>query len=353
MRRNQLVLLLLVAALFTVYACKSVETTSAMLHNEHGNYPEAIKQAQAALAKNPDDAEAHFQLGISYSMTKKMREAYEEFMTAARLDPEGKQEDVENNIRSNWARHFNNGVAEFQSENYVGAVNEFEQATLADPRQIKGWLNLAKVYSRIAIDDSTYWDKAFAVADTLQASVDINDEEYGDVLAIAGGLLIRRGEKEEALSLFEKLLLDDPANFDIVEGVGNDLIAEQDWENAALFLELASDARRKTDSEDFEAYYNLGVCYGNGKNYMKSIEAYQNALLLNPDDKRANYALLLVYYHGEFYDEAIMQGQKYTEMFPDDPKGWQVLSLSYNKKGMKIMAEEAFKKYQEIVGGVE
>jgi len=351
MRRNRLVLLVLFAALLTVYACKSVETTSAMLHNEHGNYPEAINQAKAALAKNPDDAEAHFQLGFSYSMTNKMRESYEEFMAAARLDPEGKKEDVENAVRSNWAKHFNNGVAEVQSENYVGAANEFEQATLADPRQIKGWLYLAKVYSRIAGEDSTYWDKAFEVADTLQARVDMDDEEYGDVLEIAGGLLIRRGQKDEAYSLFEKLLLDDPSNFEIVEAVGSDLIAEQDWENAAVFLELAADARRKTDSEDFDAYYNLGVCYGNVKNYLKSIEAYQSALQLKDDDKRANYALLLVYYHGEFYDEAIMQGQKYTEMFPDDPKGWQVLSLSYNKKGMKIMAEEAFLKYQELVGG--
>ena len=350
MRRNQVVLLLLFAALLAVFACKGVETTSAMLHNDHGNYPKAIEQAKAALAKNPNDAEAHFQLGYSYSMTEKMGEAYEEFMTAARLDPEKKKGDVEISIRSNWARHFNNGLAESGAENYMGAAMEFEQATLADPRQIKGWLNLAKVYSRIGIEDSTYMDKAFVVADTLSAKIKMEDEEYGDVLALAGGLLIKRGEKEEALSLFEKLLLDDPANFEVVEGGGDDLIAVKDWENAALFLELAADARRKTDSEDFEVYYNLGVCYGNTKNFMKSIDAYQNALLLNSEDKRANYALLLVYYHGEFLDEAIMQGQKYTEMFPDDQKGWQVLSLSYNKKGMKIMAEEAFKKYKELVG---
>lgn len=350
MRRNQLVLLLLVAALSIVFACKSVETTSAMLHNEHGNYPEAIKMAKAALAKNPDDAEAHFQLGYSYSMTKMMKEAYEEFMEASRLDPEGQKERADNAIRSNWVTHFNSGIAEAQAENYVGAAMEFEQATLSDPRDVKGWLNLAKVYSRIGIEDSTYMEKAFVVADTLRAKIKMEDEEYGDVLAIAGGLLIRRGEMEEAFSLFDKLLLDDPANFEIVEGVGNDLIAEQDWENAALFLELASDARRKTDSEDFEAYYNLGVCYGNVQNYIKAIEAYQNALLMDDTNQRANYALLLVYYHGEFFDEAIMQGQKFTEMFTDDPKGWQILSLSYNKKGMKIMAEEAFKKYKELTG---
>ena len=72
--------------------------------------------------------------------------------------------------------------------------------------------------------------------------------------------------------------------------------------------------------------------------------------MLKDDDKAANFALLLTYYEGELYDEAIMQGQRYTELYPADPRGWQVLSLSYNKKGMKIMAEEAFKKYQEVTG---
>jgi tetratricopeptide (TPR) repeat protein len=350
MRKNRLAILLLAAALFTVYACKSVETTSAMLHNEHGNYSEAIKMANLALEKNPEDAEAHFQLGISYSMTNKMSEAYVEFMTAARLDPKTKLEDVENNIRSNWARHFNNGVAEFQLQNYLGAAKEFELATQADPRQIKGWLNLAKVYMNISKEDSTYVEKANTVADTLLAKVRLEDEEYGDVLAISGRLMIDRGEKEQALQIFEKLLLDDPTNFEIVESVGLDFMDVKDWENATLFLELGSEARRKTDSEDFDAYYNLGVCYSNLQNYLKSVDAFQSALLLKDDDQRANYTLLLVYYHGDFLDEAIMQGQKFTEMFPDDPKGWQVLSLSYSKKGMKNMAEEAAKKFKELMG---
>ncbi len=350
MRMNFVVLLVLVVALSAIFACKSVETTSAMLHNEHGQYELAIEQATAALAKNPSDAEAHFQLGVAYSNTKRMRDAYEEFTTAAQLDPKGKLENAENNIRSNWARHFNSGVAEYQSENFTGAVVEFEEAVAADPRQIKGWLNLAKVYSRVSDEDSTYLEKAFTVADTLLAKVTKEDDEYGDVLALSGKLLIMRGDKEVAFGIFEKLILDDPANFEILEGVGGDLMQDEDYANAALFLELAVDGRMKTDSEDFDLYYNLGVCYNKTKNYLKSVEAYQNALLMKDDDKGANYALLLTYYEGELYDEAIMQGQKYTEMFPADPRGWQVLSLSYNKKGMKIMAEEAFKKYQEVTG---
>ncbi|MCK4349836.1 MAG: tetratricopeptide repeat protein [Candidatus Krumholzibacteria bacterium] len=350
MRKNFVVLLVLVAALSAIFACKSVETTSAMLHNEHGQHDMAIEQAKAALANNPNDAEAHFQLGVAYSHTKMMREAYDEFTRAAQLDPKGKLENAENNIRSNWARHFNNGVAEYQSENFAGAGMEFEQTIAADPRQIKGWLNLAKAYSRISADDSTYLEKAFSIADTLLAKVTKEDDEYGDALALAGRLLIMRGDTEVAFGIFEKLIIDDPANFDILEEVGSNLMIEKEFANAALFLELAADGRMKTDSENFDLYYNLGVCYNKAKDYMKSVEAYQNTLMMKDDDKDANYALLLTYYEGELFDEAIMQGQKYTEMFPADPRGWQVLSLSYNKKGMKIMAEEAFKKYQEVTG---
>lgn len=350
MRKNFVVLLVLVVALSAIFACKSVETTSAMLHNDHGQFDLAIEQAQAALAKNPNDAEAHFQLGVAYSNTKKMREAYDEFTAAAQLDPKGKLENAENNIRSNWARHFNNGVAEYQSDNFAGASMEFEQTVASDPRKIKGWLNLAKAYTRVSEDDSTYLEKAFSVADTLLAKVTKEDDEYGDVLALSGRLLIIRGDKEAAFGIFEKLIIDDPANFDILEGVGADLMGEGDFANAALFLELASDGRLKTDSEDFDLYYNLGVCYNKSENYLKSVEAYHNAIMIKGDEKNVNYALLLTYYEGELYDEAIMQGQNYTEMFPADPRGWQVLSLSFNKKGMKIMAEEAFKKYQEVTG---
>jgi hypothetical protein len=45
-----------------------------------------------------------------------------------------------------------------------------------------------------------------------------------------------------------------------------------------------------------------------------------------------------------------MQGQIYTEKFPDDPQGWQILSLGFSKRGMKIKAEEAARKYQELKG---
>jgi protein O-GlcNAc transferase len=347
MTMRNAVLAILAVSLVAFYACKSVETTSAMLHNEHGNYDLAIAQAKKALEKNPNDAEAHFQLGVSYSYTGEMTKAYDEFMTAARLDPK-KRADAETDVKSNWAKHFNNGLSEFQSDNFAGAAHEFGLATEADPRQVKGWLNLAKVYYQLSLNDSTYTPRAYDAVDTLLAKTTDKDPEYANVLGLAGEVMVKRGMKDQAVSIFEKLLLDDPANYEQVERAGNEYLAQKDWESGAQLLQMAVDARKKTNSEDFESYYNLGVAYFQAKDCAKAVDAYLDALGIDPENKQGNYSLLLCYYSCEMYDDAIVQGQQYSDKWPDDPNGWRILSLSYAKKGMKLKAEEAAKKFQEL-----
>lgn len=350
MNRKHIILVLLVAALATVFACKSVETTSAMLHNQTGNYEDAIAQAKLGLEKNPADAEACFQLGISYSYTEEMALAYKYFTMAAELDP-NKEKLTEDNIKSNWARHFNAGIAEFQGDNFEGASIEFKECVDADPRQVKGWLNLAKAYNTLAVEDSTYWDKSFVVADTLMTIITEDDQDYGKVLELAGKVLIIKGEPDRAYEIFEKLMRDDPVNADIAEDVGNDYLVQEDWANAVKFFQMAADGKRQTETESFDLYYNMGVCHLRLDEFLLCADAFQNALIVEPENKAAHYSLLLAYYSGEFWDEAIMQGQIYTEKFADDARGWQILSLAFSKRGMKIKAEEAARKYQELTGG--
>ncbi len=347
MKRNFGLLAIIVFSLMATYSCKSKETMSAILHNDQGTYDKAIEQAKLAIEKNPNDADAHFELGRSYSFTGDMAGAYREFQAAAQLDPK-KVADAETGIKSNWAKHFNAGISEFQAENLAGAAHEFELTTESDPRQVKGWLNLAKVYAALAMGDSTYTPREYAAVDTLMAMTKDDSEDYASVLALTGHVMVKRGMKDEALKIFEKLLLDDPANYEEVESAGNYYLATKEWENGAAFLQMAVDARKKTDSEDFESYYNLGVAYFNSKDCPKMIEAYLSAYDIDPENRQGNYSLLLSYYTCEMYDDAILQGQKYTEKWPDDPNGWNLLSRSYGKKGMKIKAEEAMNKAQQL-----
>ena len=54
------------ARVFAGAGCKSRETTSAIIHNDTGRHDLAIQTSEEALAKDPNDAEAHFQIGIAY-----------------------------------------------------------------------------------------------------------------------------------------------------------------------------------------------------------------------------------------------------------------------------------------------
>ena len=352
MRRNRILVGVMVFLLLGIYACKSVETTSAMLHNQTKNYAKAIEMGTLAIEKKPDDAEAYFQLAIAYSLREDpdMGLAYRYFRMAADLDPK-KETLSEDNIGSNWAKHFNLGVLEYQSDNLLGASKEFEQATLADPRKVKGWLNLAMGYNRIAEEDSTYEEVLFAATDTLMGLIETGDADYGKVLALSGRVMIMKGDEDKAVEIFERLLIDDPTHAEEIERVGNDFLRQENFASAVRMFEMATKGYLETETENPDLYYNMGVCYFKAEMYLEAAEAYQQVIMYQPDNIRAFYSRLLSYYQGEFWDEAIMYGQEYTEtVAPEDPRGWQILGLTYSKKNMKELAEQAIGKFQELSG---
>ncbi len=348
MKRCAIVCLGLFILFAGIYGCKSVETTSAMLHNQSGSYDKAIEMAKLGLEKNPQDAEAYFQLGVAYSQKGEMGLAYENFMNAAKYDP-NKTELADNNIQSNWARHYNNGLNEFQLGNVKGAVKEFELATQADPRKIKSWLNLAKSSFAIVEEDSIYMEKAFVAADTLESIVSEEDEDYVNVLSLVGRVKALEGDIGTAVESFQSLIDKRPTETGYIEKTGDMYLLKEDWENAAKFYEVAVRGYEISGKENFELYNNLALCYRKMQRYRKAVVAYQKALLVKPNDQRTAYSLLVTYYQAEMWDECIMYGEEYTnEIAPNDPRGWQVLSVAYNKKGMKMKAEETFKKFKEV-----
>jgi tetratricopeptide (TPR) repeat protein len=340
-----------IAVLFVlagILGCKSVETTSAMLHNQNRSYDEAIKYAKLGLEKNPQDAEAYYQLGYSYSKKDNMKLAYENFSKSAELDP-NKKELVGKNIQSNWARHYNNGLTEHQLGNLKGAVEEFDMAAKADPRKLKSWLRLVRVSFTLASEDSTYYEKSFEAVDSLRLRLDKNNEDYINALSIIGRVSAFQGKIDQAVESFEDLIEDDPTQVKSIENTGDDFQLKGEWANAARFYEIAVKAYELSGEENFSIYYNLGVVYRQQKMYHKAIVAYEKAHFIEPKDEITAYSLLVTYYQAKLLDQAIMFGKEYTEKIaPEDPKGWQILSLTYKEMGYKIKAEGSFKKFLDL-----
>ena len=341
-----------------VVGCKSKETTSAMLHNDAGRPDLAIETAKQGLAKDPNDAEAYFQLGVAYSQLDSVGNAYDSFSKSAELEP-NREQLVNDNIQSNFARHYNIGLNLSRDDNLVGAAREFEMATMADPRQGKGYFMLGSAYERLGETDEDYYPEAIEALDKVLELSTPADKQYIDALALTGEVLARMGKPEEAISRFNRLVEEDPTNYRVIEKIGYDLLDQQDWEGAAVFLELSSQARAKIGAEDFNLYYNLGVAnFQTGRRHddepadldvlARAVDFYQQALNLQPDEPQTVFNIVVAYSAAKDWTQVIAWGEKYVSLNAENPQAWRLMSRAYNETGNDAKARECASRYEEL-----
>jgi tetratricopeptide (TPR) repeat protein len=347
-------MLLLIAAV-AVVGCQSVATTSAKLRNAEGNYELAIELARQGIAENPNDAEAYFQLGISYSELDSVALAYENFTKALELDPK-RERDVKNNIQHNFAKHYKLGQSAYNRQDYQTAAEEFELSTKADPSQAVGFYNLGVSYDRIADSDPSYHAKTVEAMDNVLAISNPSEANYIKALEAAGRALVADGRADEAEERFRRLVEEDPTSYNVIENIGGDFLKARKWEGAAVFLKMAAEARAKIDDEDFALYYNIGAALFNlGKNdttsnatVLEAISYYEKALAIQDDEPQTIFNIAVAYVAIDQYGEAVPWLEKYVDVNETDPKGWQLLARSYSELDERDKARDALRRYSEL-----
>jgi tetratricopeptide (TPR) repeat protein len=340
------------AVVAAAMGCQSVATTSAKLRNQEGNYDMAIKLAKEGLAANPNDAEAYFQMGFAYSKLDSVGLAYDCFTKAAQLDPK-KATDARDNIQSNFAKHYKLGQSAFNRQDYKSASDEFALAAASDPTQSNAYYNLGVAYDRLAETDSTYHEKALEAADKVLELSNPSDANYPRALQLAGNQLVALGREDEAINRFQRLIDEDPASYDVPQGIGMDLLNRQEWKGASIFLKMAATARAKVGAEDFDVYYNIGVALYNQRQNdpnatPEAITYYEKALELNPDEPTTTFNIVVAYYSMKDFSNSALWGEKYVLVKPNDPRGWQLLAQSYGELGEKDKSTQAAKRYEEL-----
>jgi tetratricopeptide (TPR) repeat protein len=345
-----------VVALFVAAAAvaKSVETTSGIIYIQNKQYEEARTILLKAIAKDPKDDDGHFYLAIAYSELDSVALAYSHFMKAKELEPK-KARDAANNIAHNYAKHYQLGQSAFKQTDVTKAANEFLLATQADPTQSSGHYNLAVMYSRLAMSDSTYHAKTLEEADKVLAMTEPSDPNYTNSVQLATTALAQLGRIDEAVARVQTLVEKDPSKYATVEGIGNQLFDAKNWKAAATILQLAADARAKVGADDFDVYNKIGVARFNLRKedpamVDAAIEAYTKALDLKPDDAATVFNLMVAHFAKENWGEAAMNGEKYVGMSPNDASGWQYLAQCYNKMGESEKAMEALQRYNTLKG---
>jgi S1-C subfamily serine protease/Tfp pilus assembly protein PilF len=117
-------------------------------------------------------------------------------------------------------------------------------------------------------------------------------------------------------------------------------IEKEEYEKALIYLEIAI----KTDilSLKADAYFNIGFCYEKLRAYTKAVEAYKQAIHINPNDAIAYNNLGGAYMNLRLYKDAIEAYKQAIRIDPNNPTAYRFLGSAYMSLSLYKDAIEAY-----------
>ena len=131
-----------------------------------------------------------------------------------------------------------------------------------------------------------------------------------------GNKQFNAGDYPNAEVSYRKALEKNPRNAQALYNLGNALLAQQ--KDSAAVEQFESAAKIETNPQrKYQSFHNLGVICQNHKMYGEAIEAYKNALRLNPNDDETRYNLVLCKHQKQKQDQ---NKQNQDQQNKDDKK---------------------------------
>lgn len=354
------------------------------------DFDTAAQDYQDYLAKKPDDALAHFQLGYAYTGMKKNEEAKKEYEKAIELDPEM------------GAAYLNLGLTLLDTD-AAGAVEPLEKAVELKPDEPRPKFLLGWAYERTgklpqAVEqyrvaeklDAKNFNISFALARTLlamnrpaeaepefRAAIALRADSAPAHLGLAQSLLAEK-KLDAAETELAAYLAAQPNDTDmridhasVLEDLGkyDEVIAELDKLGAASsgnvrVLKLRSVAyfekKRYADAipplqqaatlapQDPEIPARLGHLYLENKEYPKAIKELGVALKMDPSSTDALADMVGAEYLSKNY-AAALQGIELLSQRKALPIGSIFIRATcYDRLGQKEQALDSYKKFLEL-----
>lgn len=188
---------------------------------DHKDYGEAVRSYKEYLAKKPDDADAHFDLGNAYASLKQAADAKTEYEKAISLDPKLD------------AAYVNLGIMLMDSDP-AAAIEPLQKAAALLPNEARPQFLLGWAYERsgkppLAIEH-------YRAAERL-------DEKNSDIHFALGRVLLTSNQPAEAETEFRAAIDSDSSNAQAHLGLSQALMAQKKSEEAAAELGKYLDAQ--------------------------------------------------------------------------------------------------------------
>src|SRR5579863_7826503 len=338
----------------------------------------AVDTLQTALRNDPDNAIAHYQLGLAFDQQHNDARAESEWREAVRLrsdltdaqralaalemrnnDPEALLQTAQQIITSQPGAadgYLLKGTAEIAKQRYADAQKDAEQAMQRAPQSPAPYVQMGTVhlaqkqyadaikYYQEALDKDpnsaeglsgvmqTYFvqketDKAIAAANA-QIAKSPNNSLFYDLLGTA--LFNAKKDLPAAEAALQKAGQLDKNNVDALEKLGKVQIEEGAADKALALYQQAI----KDNPRDVRLYILSGEMYEAKHDYDNAKAMYQQALALQPDHPLASNNLAYVMLEqGENVDVALSMAQTARRGMPESPNAADTLGWAYYQKG--------------------
>jgi tetratricopeptide (TPR) repeat protein len=251
------------------------------------DYRSALSIWTDTVAKQPDNARAHNDLGYELYKSGRLEESIAHYLEALRLEP------------NDASSHFNLATALLQEGQLPEAIQEFRQAL------------------QLGLDDVRVHNN-FGLA------------------------LVQQGRTADAIEQYEAALRLDSGSAEVRNNLGDALLQMGRLPEAGRQFEAAL----QIDPNSAETYNNLGTVSVRNGQMDKAVQYFREAVRLKPDYADAHYNLGAVLLHSGQMEEAIGQFEKTLQLKPDDIETHSGLGEALAKTGR---LPEAIRQFEEVL----
>lgn len=349
-----------------------------------GQFSDAIPLLEGVVKSEPENALAHYQLGVALNATGDLGRSEQEWREAAELAPQLDDAQIALSqvaIRKNDLDLLDQAAEQMLRNNPFNPLayllraqweNDLKQTPAAEadikkaieiaPSDPAGYTALAKLrVSQNKLEDAQkYFEQALSI-----------DPNHLDSIRGLVGIFLRRKQPDKAIALAKSHVEKSPNNDALYTLLGDLQASEKNYPEAEtslqktialnpsnvaafLLLEKVDVAMGSTDKALATAYhliqqspqsvqgYVLAADLENSSgNWQKAQELYQKALRVQPDDApAANNLAYLMLEHGGNTNVALSLAQTARRAMPDSPMAADTLAWAYYQKGTYGMAAD-------------
>lgn len=227
-----------------------------------GDYQRALDEYAAAIQKDPENAEAHFNSGITKRRLNDLKGAIAHYTTAIRLKP------------TSVDAYNNRGLVRSQLGDKLAAIADFTEAIRLNPQHVQAFNNRGTIYSELG-------KKQAAIADYTQA-IQI-DAQYYEAYFNRGIVQSDLGNTKAAIADYSQVLR---LNINYAQAYNNRGIAYFALGNLKQAIADYTEAIR-VDAKYARAYTNRGTAHLALGNKQAAIADYTQGIRIDPKYAKA------------------------------------------------------------------